>query len=57
MKDVLNYPKGYYLYFEGYNGVEDFERLKDYLIDCASTTYGTQLTVPIHDQFFHRPKS
>ena len=52
MKDVLNYPKGCSFYFEGYNGVEDFERLKDYLIDCASKTDGTQLTVAIHDQFF-----
>ena len=57
MKDVLKYPKGCSFCFEGYNGVEDFERLKNYLIDCASTTDGTQLTVTIHDEFINDTKS
>ena len=43
--------------FEGFNGVKDFERLEDYLIDCTLTTDGTQLTVAIHDEFINDPKS
>ena len=54
---MLNYPKGCSFCFEGYNGVQDYERLKDYLIDCTSTTDGTQLTVAIHDEFIKEPKS
>ena len=49
METDLKYPKGCSFCFEGYNGVNDFERLKNYLIDCASTSDGTQLTVVIHD--------
>ena len=51
MKYILNYLKGYSFYFEGYKGGKDFERLKGYLIDCASTTDGTQLILAIHDRF------
>ena len=56
VENVLNYPKGCSFCFGCYNGVEDYERLKDYLIDCASINDGTQLTVAIYDQFFHQPK-
>ena len=56
MKDELKYPQGCSFCFEGYNGVEDYDRLKDFLIDCASRTDGTQLTVAIHDEFINQPK-
>ena len=56
METGLDYPKGWSCYFPGYNGVDDFERLKNYLIDCASTTDGTQLTIAIHDEFINDPK-
>ena len=56
MKDVLKYPKGCLFCFEGYHGVEYFERLNNYLIDCASTNGGTQPTVAIHDEFINDPK-
>ena len=57
MKNMLNYPNGCSFCFEVYNGAQDYERLKNHLIDCASTTDGTQLTVAIHDEFVHQPKS
>ena len=56
MKDELKYPQGCSFCFEGYKGVEDYDRLKDFLIDCASRTDGTQLTVAIHDEFINQPK-
>ena len=52
MKILLNYPKGCSFCFEGYNGAQDHERVKSYLIDYALETDGTQLTVAIHDKFF-----
>ena len=57
MKDVLKYPIGCSFCFEGYNGVDDYEKLKNHIIDCASRTDGTQLTVAIHDEFVNKPKS
>ena len=57
MKDVLKYPIGRSFCFEGYNGVDNYEKLKNHIIDCASRTDGTQLTVAIHDEFVNKPKS
>ena len=57
MEADLNYPKGCSFCFEGYNGVNDYERLKDFLIDSACNTDGTQLTVAIHDEFINKPNS
>ena len=57
METDLNYPKGCSFCFEGYKGVDDYEKLKNHLIDCASRTDGTQLTVAIHDDFINKPKS
>ena len=57
MKDVLKYPIGCSFCFEGYKGVDDYEKLKNHIIDCASRTDGTQLTVAIHDEFVNKPKS
>ena len=41
METDLKYPKGCSFCFEGYNGVEDYDRLKDSLIDSACNTDGT----------------
>ena len=41
MKNVLKYPKGCSFCFEGYTGVQDYDRLKDYIIGSTSTTDGT----------------
>ena len=57
MKDELKYPNGCSFCFEGYNGVDDYEKLKNHIIDCASRTDGTQLTVAIHDEHENKPKS
>ena len=57
MKDELKYPLGCSFCFEGYKGVDNFEKLKNHRIDCASRTDGTQLTVVIHDEFVNEPKS
>ena len=57
MKDELKYLIGCSFCFEGYNGVDDYEKLKNHIIDCASRTDGTQLTVAIHDEFVNKPKS
>ena len=57
METDLKYPKGCLFCFEGYNGVEDYDRLKDFLIDSACNTDGTQLTVDIHDEFINKPNS
>ena len=57
METDLKYPKGCSFCFEGYKGVDDYEKLKNHLIDCASRTDGTQLTVSIHDDFINKPKS
>ena len=57
MKDELNYPKGSSFCFEGYTGVDDLTKLKNYLIDCASRTDGTQIIVVIHNEFINEPKS
>ena len=57
MQNVFKYPKGYSFCFKGYNGVDDYEKLKNHIIDCASRTDGTQLTVVIHDEFVNKPKS
>ena len=57
METDLKYPKGCSFYFEGYNGVNDYERLKDFLIDSACKTDGTRLTVGIHDEFSNKPNS
>ena len=57
METELNYPKGCSFCFEGYKGVEDYDRLKDFLIDSACNTDGTQLTVAIHDEFINKPNS
>ena len=57
METNLKYPKGCSFYFEGYKGVEDYNRLKDFLINSACKTDGTQLTVAIHDDFFNKPNS
>ena len=57
METDLKYPKGCSFCFEGHNGVEDYDRLKDFLIDSACNTDGTQLTVAIHDEFINKPNS
>ena len=57
METDLKYPKGCSFCFEGYNGVEDYDRLKEFLIDSACNTDGTQLTVAIHDEFINKPNS
>ena len=57
MEQHYKYPKGCSFFFEGYNGVEDFERLKNMLISCASKSDGTQLTVVIHDEFINKASS
>ena len=57
MKDTFKYPIGCSFCFEGYNGVDDYEKLKNHIIDCASRTDGTQLTVAIHDEFVNQPTS
>ena len=57
MEQHYKYPKGCSFCFKGYNGVEDYERLKNMLISCASTSDGTQLTVAIHDEFTNKPSS
>ena len=57
MEHHYKYPKGCLFCFEGYKCVEDFHRLKNYLISCASTTDGTQLIVAIYDEFINKPAS
>ena len=57
MEQVLKYPLGCSFCFEGYNGVKDYDRLKDFLIDSACNTNGTRLTVGIHDEFSNKPNS
>ena len=57
INNITNIQKGCSFCFEGYNGVEDYERLKNMLISCASTSDGTQLTVAIHDEFTNKPSS
>ena len=57
MKDELKYPNGCSFCFEGYNGVDDYDKLKNHIIDCASRTDRTQLTVAIHDEHDKNPKS
>ena len=55
MEIDLKYPKGcsfcFEGCFEGYTGFKDYNRLKDFLIDSACKTDGTQLPVAIHDEF------
>ena len=57
MEKELKYPLGCSFCFEGYNGVKDYDRLKDFLIDSACNTDGTRLTVGIHDEFSNKPNS
>ena len=57
MESNLGYPKGCSFRFEGFNGVKDYDRLKDFLIDSACNTDGTRLTVDIHDEFSNPPNS
>ena len=57
METDLKYPKGCLFCFEGYKGVEDYDRLKDFLIDSACNTDGTQLIVAIHCEFINIPNS
>ena len=57
LKDELKYPDGCSFCFEGYKGVDDYDKLKNHIIDCASRTDGTQLTVGIKDEHDKKPKS
>ena len=57
METDLRYPKGCSFYFEGFNGVKDYQRLKKFLIDSACNTVGTRLTVGIHDEFSNKLNS
>ena len=57
MQNEFKYPIGCSFCFEGYSSVDDYEKLKNYIIDCASRTDGTQLTVAIHDEFVNQPTS
>ena len=57
MESNLGYPKGCSFRFEGFNGVKDYDRLKDFLIDSACNTDGTRLIVGIHDEFSNKPNS
>ena len=57
METDLKYPKGCSFCFEGYKGVEDYDRLKDFLIDSACKSDGTQLTVAIYDEIINKPNS
>ena len=57
MRNEFKYPIGCSFCFEGYDGVDDYEKLKNHIIDCASRTDGTQLTVAIHDEFVNQPTS
>ena len=57
MENVLKYLKGRPFYFKGYTSVKDYDRLRDYLIDSALITDGTQPTVAIRDEFINEPKS
>lgn len=57
LKNELNYPDGCSFCFEGYKGVDDYDKLKNHIIDCASRTDGTQLTVGIKDEHDKKPKS
>ena len=57
MKDELKYPNGCSFCFEGYKGVDDYNKLKNHIIDCASRTDGTQSKVAIHDEHDKNPKS
>ena len=57
LKDDLKYPDGCSFCFEGYKGVDDYDKLKNHIIDCASRTDGTQLTVGIKDEHDKKPKS
>jgi hypothetical protein len=57
LKDELKYPNGCSFCFEGYKGVDDYDKLKNHIIDCASRTDGTQLTVGIKDEHDKKPKS
>ena len=41
MKNLSKYPIGCSFCFEGYNGVDDYEKLKNHIIDCTSRTDGT----------------
>ena len=50
LEATLGYPKGASFKFDGYNGVEDYDRLKGYLIDKASSSDGTQLVLGIADK-------
>ena len=51
LENFLNYPKGVSFHFEGYKGVPDYETLKVYLVDKASSSDGAQLTVGISDPY------
>ena len=57
MEKELKYPSGCSFCFEGYNGVKDYDRLKDFIIDSACNTDGSRLTVGIHQQFRNKPNS
>ena len=50
LKSILNYPKGTSFHVQGYQGVDNEERLKVYLIDKVSSSDSTQLVVGIADR-------
>ena len=57
MTDELKYPKGCSFCFEGYKGTDDYEKLKNHIIDCAARNDGTQLKIGIHDEHDKNPNS
>ena len=49
-ENLLNYPKNCSLQFNGYKGMEDYQRLKVDIIACASK-YGSELALTIIDEY------
>lgn len=50
---ILNYPKDCTLYFQGYDGVQNAEKLKQAIINAASKS-GTSLQVGVKDHYSDR---
>ena len=54
LEHQLNYPSGSSFCLKGYQGIVDYKKIKNHIIDKASSTDGTLLTIGICDNLSHK---